>query len=147
MTQNARLAGLAPLLGEWTTTGKHPQLPGRTLRGHVSFELIEGGSFVRVRSTSVDREIPSGVAILGTDDGKGEGTMLYFDQRGVSRHYSFQIRDGQLAWWRDDPGFRQRFTVTVDPGGQRLSGKGEMSRDGAPWEGDLELEYEREGKP
>jgi len=31
----------------------------------------------------------------------------------------------------------------VQRGGQHLSGKGEMSRDGAPWEGDLDLEYER----
>ncbi len=142
-TQNPRLADFAPLLGEWTTTGKHPYLPGRTLRGRASFESIEDGAFVRVRSTSAEREIPSGVAIFGTDDAEGPGTMLYFDERGVSRRYAFEFREGALVWWRDDPAFRQRFTVTLHRGGNRLSGKGEMSRDGAPWEGDLELEYER----
>jgi Domain of unknown function (DUF4440) len=34
-----------------------------------------------------------------------------------------------------DPAFRQRFSISVQPGERRLSGKGEMSREGAPWEG------------
>lgn len=142
-TGNRRLSGFAPLLGEWATTGRHPQLPGRTLRGRVSFESIEGGAFVRMRSTSAEREIPSGVALFGTDDAEGGGTMLYFDERGVSRRYTFEIQDGELTWRRDDPGFRQRFVITVDGGGTHLSGKGQMSRDGRPWEGDLDVEYER----
>lgn len=144
-TQNPRLSAFEALLGEWTTSGTHPYLPGRSLRGRVSFEQIEDGAFIRMRSTSAEREIPSGVAIFGTDDAEGAGTMLYFDERGVSRRYAFEIRKGELSWWRDDPAFRQRFTISVQPGGRRLSGRGEMSRDGAPWEGDLELEYERVG--
>jgi hypothetical protein len=143
VTQNPRLADFAPLLGEWTTTGEHPYLPGRKLRGHVSFERIQDGAFVCMRSTSAEREIPSGVAIFGTDDAESEGTMLYFDERGVSRRYTFAFREGQLSWWRDDPSFRQRFTISLQSGGTRLSGKGQMSRGGAPWERDLELEYDR----
>ncbi len=147
-TENARLAAFAPLLGEWTTRGQHPHLPGRILRGRVSFERIEGGGFVCMRSMSAEPEVPSGVAIFGTDDAEGAGTMLYFDERGVSRRYVFEFREGEITWRRDDdPAFRQRFTITVQPGGQRLSGKGEMSRNGAPWEGDLGLEYERATAP
>jgi len=141
--ENTRLAAFAPLLGDWLTTGKHPHLPGRTLRGRVSFERIEDGAFVRMRSTSAEPEIPSGVAIFGSDDAEGAGAMLYFDERGVSRRYAFELREGELSWRRDDPAFRQRFTIRVQRGGQQLSGKGEMSRDDAPWEGDLDLEYER----
>ena|SRR5690349_3481134 len=143
-TQNQCLVAFGPLLGEWTTSGTHPYLPGRSLRGRVSFQRVEDGAFVRMRSTSAEREIPSGVAIFGTDDAEGAGTMLYFDERGVSRRYVFEFREGKLSWWRDDPAFRQRFTISVQPGG-RLSGKGEMSREGAPWEGDLDLEYQRAG--
>jgi len=141
-TENPRLSGLAPLLGEWTSQGSHPYLPGRTLRGTVSFERIEGGAFVRMRSTSAEREIPSGVAIFGTDDAEGEGTMVYFDERGVSRRYLWKVVEGEISWWRDDPAFRQRFTVSVHPDGRRLTGKGQMSRDGAPWEDDLALDYQ-----
>jgi hypothetical protein len=140
---NPRLGAFAPLLGEWTTRGTHPQLPGRSLRGRVLFEHVEHGAFIRMRSTSAESEIPSGVAIFGTDDAEENGTMLYFDERGVSRQYAFAIEDGKLSWWRDDPAFRQRFTITVQPGGQRLSGKGQMSKEGGKWEGDLDLEYER----
>jgi len=145
--QNARLAAFAQLIGEWNTTGRHPALPGRTLRGHVAFDYIEDGAFVRMRSTSAEPEIPPGVAIFGTDDAEGAGTMIYFDQRGVSRRYAFEIRAGELSFWRDDPAFRQRFTVTVHPDQRRLSGKGTMSRDGGPWEGDLDVEYERSPDP
>jgi hypothetical protein len=144
MTQeNARLSAFEPLLGEWITTGKHPMLPGRSLRGTTTFERIEGGAFVRMRSTSAEPEIPPGVAIFGTDEAEGEGTMIYFDERGVSRLYTFQFRDGELTWRRDDPAFKQQFTLSVHPGRKHLSAKGRMSRDGAPWEGDLELEFER----
>ncbi len=140
---NLKLAGFDPMLGAWTTRGRHPYLLGRTLRGRVTFERIEDGAFIRMRSVSEDPEIPSGVAIFGTDDAEAAGSMLYFDDRGVSRRYSFALRDGGLTWSRDDPAFRQRFTITVELGGSRLAGQGEMSREGAPWERDLELEYAR----
>jgi hypothetical protein len=48
-----------------------------------------------------------------------------------------------MTWSRDDPKFRQRMTFTIDADGSRIVSKGEMSRDGKPWEGDLELTYER----
>jgi hypothetical protein len=141
--QNPRLAAFAPLLGNWITRGTHPYLPGRSLRGRISFEHADDGAFVRMRSTSAESEVPSGVAIFGTDDAEGDGTMLYFDERGVSRRYAFSIREAELSWWRDDPSFRQRFTITLAPGEQRMSGKGQMSRDGGEWEADLAVEYER----
>jgi hypothetical protein len=144
---NSRLAAFEQMLDDWITTGKHPQLAGRILRGRVSFDRIDGGAFVCMRSSSAEPEIPSGIAIFGTDDAEGAGTMLYFDERGVSRRYAFEITEGELSWWRDDPAFRQRFTVRVQRAGQHLSGKGEMSRNGAPWEGDLDVEYERVSAP
>ena len=140
---NSRLAAFEQMLGDWITTGKHPQLPGRILRGRVSFERIEGGAFVCMRSVSAEPEVPSGIAIFGTDDAETAGTMLYFDERGISRRYAFEISAGELSWSRDDPAFRQRFTLRVQRAGQHLSGRGELSRNGAPWEGDLDVEYER----
>jgi hypothetical protein len=38
--------------------------------------------------------------------------MLYFDERGVSRHHDVSIHDNVLQWWRDAPGFSQRSTLT-----------------------------------
>ena len=88
-------------------------------------------------------EIPSGVAVFGSDDATGEYFMLYFDERGVSRKYDVSMGDGVLKWSRDAPGFSQRMTGTIVDGGRTIIGKGEMCRDGKSWEKDLDLTYTR----
>jgi hypothetical protein len=69
--------------------------------------------------------------------------MLYFDERGVSRKYEVTLRDNTWKWWRNAPGFSQRFTGTLVDGGRTIVGTGELSRDGTMWEKDLELTYRR----
>jgi hypothetical protein len=88
-------------------------------------------------------EIPSGIAIFGSDDSAAEYFMLYFDERGVSRKYEVTLRDHTWRWWRNTPGFSQRFTGTFIDGGRTIVGKGELSKDGSSWEGDLDLTYTR----
>jgi hypothetical protein len=140
---NAALAALAPLLGEWRTTGTHPLAPGTTFHGRTSFAWHEGGAFVLMRSEIDEPGIPSGVAVIGSDDAAGTVTMLYFDERGVSRRYTVEVGDGEVSWHRDEAGFAQRMVVTVAGDGGRLDARGTMSRDGGPWEDDLRLTYER----
>jgi hypothetical protein len=88
-------------------------------------------------------EIPSGVAIIGSDDSADEFAMLYFDERGVSRKYQISMQNNVWKWWRDFPGFSQRFTCTVSDDGRTMVGKGELSKDNLSWEGDLDLTYRR----
>ncbi len=114
-------------------------LPGRTLRGRVTFDWVESGAFLRWRMRMEDSEIPHGVAFFGTDDGSDEGAMIYFDVRGVSREYRWAFGDNVLRWWRDDPEFRQRIVLSFLDGGEAMEWKGEMSRQGAEWEPDLGL--------
>ena len=83
------------------------------------------------------------LAVFGSDDATGECSMLYFDERGISRRYEVSLRDNALQWWRDDPGFSQRFTGAISADGRTLVGRGEMSRDGGSWEPDLQLTYTR----
>jgi hypothetical protein len=137
------LKPLEPLIGEWRTTGKHPLVPGKTFHGRASFSWIEGGAFLIWRSEIDEPEIPSGTAIFGSDDAQGTISMLYFDERGVSRKYDVTISGEVMTWSRDDPKFRQRMTLTINADGSRIVSKGEMSREGKPREGDLELTYER----
>src|SRR3954464_4299098 len=85
---NPALSAVSILIGTWATTGKHPMVPGKTFHGRTSFEWIEGGAFLIMHSEIDEPEIPTGIAIFGTDDSTGECTMLYFDERGVSRSYS-----------------------------------------------------------
>ena len=83
-------------------------------------------------------------AYVGSDDQEGTFTMLYFDQRGVSRRYEVAMDGGVMHWWRDAPGFRQRYTLTVSADGETLQGRGELAREEDAWGPDLELTYTRE---
>ncbi len=87
--------------------------------------------------------IPSGIAIFGSDDATGEYFMLYFDERGVSRKYEVTMRDNRWKWWRNAPGFSQRFTGAFVDDGRTIIGKGELSKDGSSWKEDLQLTYTR----
>jgi hypothetical protein len=130
---NPALAPLVPLLGEWRTTGTHPLAPGTTFHGRTSFAWHEGGAFVLMRSEIDEPEVPSGVAVIGSDDAAGTFT----------RRYTVEVGDGEVSWHRDEAGFAQRMVLTVVGDGARLEARGTMSRDGGPWADDLQLTYER----
>jgi hypothetical protein len=140
---NPALGSWGILVGEWVTVGTHPHMPDVTLHGRTVFEWLEGGAFLMMRSEIDEPGIPSGLAIFGTDDVKGECSMLYFDERGVSRNYDASLDGNVLEWWRDDPGFSQRFVCTITDDGRSMVGTGEFSKDGGPWEPDLALTYTR----
>jgi hypothetical protein len=140
---NPSLGPLSVLVGTWNTIGTHPLVPGTTFHGRTSFAWIEGGAFLIMRSQIDEPEIPNGIAVYGSDDTTGEWSMLYFDERGVSRRYEVSLRDNAWRWWRNAPGFSQRFTGTIAADARTIVGRGELSRDGARWEPDLELTYTR----
>jgi hypothetical protein len=139
---NPALKPLSFLVGEWRTEGSHPMMPGKILHGRTSFAWSDGGAFLVMRSEIDEPEVPSAIAIFGTDDDAKECSMLYFDERGVSRRYMVAVRSDGLHWWRDAPGFSQRFVVRVVDGGQRMVGHGELNQ-GDRWEPDLQLTYTR----
>jgi hypothetical protein len=141
---NPRLAAFHPLIGSWTTVGHHALLPGVTLHGRATVEWHEGGAFVCMRSEFDEPEIPSGIAIFGDDD-QAEGlTMLYFDERRVSRRYEATMSRDGLRWWRNAPAFAQRYLLTVSPDGDTLHASGELAKDGGPWGPDLQVTYTRQ---
>ena len=140
---NPRLQPLSVLVGTWNTVGTHPLVPDKTLHGRTSFGWIEGGAFLRMQSQIDEPEIPTAIALFGTDDASDACSMLYFDERGVSRRYEVRVEGGEWRWWRDAPDFSQRFVGTIAPDGRTIVGRGEYSRDGGPWEPDLALTYTR----
>ena len=140
---NPALHPYAVLIGRWNTEGHHHLMPGVTLHGRTSFEWIEGGAFLMMRSEIDQPGVPTGVAIIGSDDALGEQYMLYFDERGVSRRCDVRMGDGTWTWWRDAPGFSQRYTFTFAERNRVMIGRGELSRDGSTWEPDLALTYTR----
>jgi hypothetical protein len=140
---NPALKKLDVLVGQWTTVGSHPLIPGVTLHGQTTFEWLEGGAFLIMHSEIDEPGIPSGVAVFGSDDTSGHIFMLYFDERGVSRQYEFRIEGNTWKWWRDHPDFSQRFVAIIEKDGNQMIGTGELSQDGSTWERDLDLTYTR----
>jgi len=140
---NPALKPFEVVIGEWKTTGSHPYLPDTVLHGRVSFEWLEGGAFLLLRSEIDEPRFPHGIEIFGSDDVEKKFFMLHFDERGVSRIYNVSMEGNQLKWWRDDPNFSQRITITIEDDGNKMISRGEMSRDGGAWEDDLELTYTR----
>jgi len=142
---NLALAQLSPLLGTWQTAGTHPLLPGTTFHGRTSFAWLAGGAFLIMHSEIDEPGIPSGIAVFGSDDTTGECSMLYFDERGVSRRYEASVQNGVWRWWRNTAKFSQRFAGAIAADGRSIVSHGELSRDGKNWEPDLQLTYTRVG--
>jgi len=142
---NPALEPFTALVGKWRTTGTHPLLPDKTFHGRTSFAWHEGGAFLIMHSAIDEPEIPDGVAIFGSDDEAGAYFMVYFDERGVSRKYDVLIAEHSFTWRRDSPHLSQRNTLSIEADGNTIVSRGEMSRDGDAWEGDLSLTYVRVG--
>ena len=140
---NPALRPLAPLVGVWRTTGEHPLVPGTTFHGRTSFEWHEAGAFLLMRSEIDEPEIPSAIALIGSDDAAGTFTMIYFDERDISRRYLVEAADAEVRWHRDEDGFAQRMVFTIAADGTHLDARGTMSHDGGAWEDDLQLTYQR----
>ena len=54
-----------------------------------------------------------------------------------------EVAAGVVSWHRNEAGFAQRMVLTIADDGARIDAQGTMSRDGGPWEDDLQLTYER----
>lgn len=140
---NPALQPFSILIGTWITTGTHGCVPDTMLHGHTSFAWVEGGAFLLMRSEIDDPRFPRGIAIFGSDDSEGAYYMLTFDERGVSRKYDMTLRDNLWTWWRNAPGFVQRYEGRIVDGGKTIIGTGALSKDGVSWEQDLDLTYTR----
>jgi hypothetical protein len=140
---NPALKPLSILIGNWSTTGTHPMIPDTILHGRSSFEWLENGAFLMWRSEIDEPGVPSGIAIFGSDDSAEAFSMLYFDERGVSREFEATLHDNVWKMWRNVHGFSQRSTGTIVDGGNAIIWQSELSRDDATWQKDLELTFKR----
>ncbi len=152
LPRNPILDHMEPLAGEWETQATHPLYPDTVVRGRATFEWLDGGFFLIHRSRNDHPDFPDSIAILGCGDSGETGTssdadpecfMQYFDSRGVFRVYRIGADPGVWRFWRDRPGFSQRYTCTIAPNGNTMVASGELCRDGSTWEQDLRVTYRR----
>jgi hypothetical protein len=131
------------LVGEWTMVGTHPGLPS-AVQGHSSFEWLRDGALL-VWHFDWDRGqgIPNAFSVIGHDDAVEPCSMLYSDDRGVSRIYQMSLAGGVWKMWRESADFSQRMTGTFSDDDNTITWHGELSRDGSNWEQDLSVTYTR----
>ena len=141
---NPAREALSILIGVWTleitSMSFHPD-PSAVVRGHSSFDWLEGGAFLIQHSEIADSDFPRSAAVIGPDDEAATYRMLYYDHRGVSRIYRMTFSGGIWTLWRDFPGFHQRFHGTFSEDGNTISAYWEKSTDGSNWEKDFDLTY------
>jgi hypothetical protein len=143
---NPALERLAVFVGDWkieiTSMSFHEDKTA-VVRGHASFDWIEGGAFLIQHSEVPDSDFPSSISIMGPDDSAETYSMLYFDSRGVSRIYQMSLSADIWKLWRDFPGFSQRFTATFSDDHNVMNARWEKSSDGSNWELDFNETYTR----
>lgn len=134
------------LVGKWDTELSNAAFlpkPTSTVHGEVSFEWLEGREFLLMRQGSRAAGPPYASWIIGRDESALDFTVLYSDDRGVSRVYSMSFRANLWKLWRQSPGFSQRFEGRVIDGGQSIIAQWEKSADGRKWEHDFDMTYRK----
>lgn len=155
---DSRSNPLDRLVGTWTTEATHPAMPGVVVHGTAVVEWLEGERFLTHRGRTDHPDFPDSLSVLGhmghdrvdgadgsvpADADESHLRMHYFDSRGVFRVYDASVDDAAWRWWRDAPGFSQRFTGLISADGDTITGRSQLCRDGVHWEDDLQITYRR----
>jgi len=138
--RDPQLAGFDVLIGTWASTAAH-RLMDEVVSGTCTWEWMDGGHFV-VHRTRYDHELlPDALCVIGVPEGGDGLVMEYFDTRGVRRTYTLALEDGVLSYWRDQPGFDQRYSATLDA--EAFEGMSQLAETPGEWMDDLKVTYRR----
>ena len=143
---NPALHEIAFLVGEWDLTLSNAAfLPGEDEQvvGHVEITPIESGMLLAIRQLGEAGVPPLASWVIGRDGSGAPYTVLYTDNRGVSRVYEMSFVDGKWAIWRDDPEFSQRFNAVVSADSRTVEGGWEKRHSDGGWEHDFDVRYVR----
>lgn len=129
------------LVGHWAMELSNASfLPNSsdTVTGHVSFEWVESGAFLRMY---MGNKPPDAIWLISRDEATLHYTVLYYDTRRVSRVYAMSFSDGIWKMWRNSPDFSQRFEGKFGDDGNTIKAHWEKSSDGSTWEHDFDVTY------
>ncbi len=143
--KNPALKSLEILIGEWEMELTNASfLPSKSdkVKGLSTFEAIENGGFLIERQGDIP--LPWSRCVIGRDDSDQNYSVLYFDDRGVSRKYEMSFNDNVWKKWRKAPSFWQRFEGKISKNGKTIKAYWELSTDnGKNWKHDFDLTYKR----
>ena len=144
---NPALADLRSLTGNWRMELYNAAFlpePAMRISGSTAIDWIEGGSALRIRQSDSERP-QAAIWIIGRDECEAGYSVLYADDRGVSRIYAMSLETTTWRMWRDTPEFSQRFDAHLEPSGDAIRGRWQKSTDqGATWEHDFNIDYVRD---
>ncbi len=140
--QNHTVQQLNDFVGEWDVMATHPQFPAG-VHGRCSFYWLEESDLLIWRSEFERPGPPSALSVIGYDNSARTFSLLYSDDRPVSRNYGMSIEGSTWKLWREAPDFTQRFTGTLSDDGNTISGLWETLVDPSDWKPDLHLVFTR----
>jgi len=138
------LKPLEPLVGRWETVIRWSEETRRLvggpveLKGEARFTPGEGGRFLHY-------QFGPSHWIIGRDDPSLEYTVLYSDDREISRVYRMTLSRGVWKIWRDSATFHQRFEAGLLRDGKRIKAYWDRSVDGKKWIHDFDIKYSKIG--
>ena len=138
-----RVPSLAPfdvLVGAWATEATHPMVDV-VVPGSTTFEWLDGARFLVQRSRNEHELFPDALGVIGVPEAGDRLVAEYFDSRGVRRTYGVSLDDGVLRFWRDSPGFDQRFSAVLRT--DAFVGLWQLAETPGDWQDDLRVTYRR----
>lgn len=121
-TAENALAALEPLIGEWTAEFWRPSGERWPGGGRSTFAWHPSKAHL-VWTSEVDLpEAPASTSIIGCDAANGTYSMLYADERGVSRTYDLTIDETGWTLSREGEPFAQQCVVEFADDGNTMEG-------------------------
>lgn len=143
---NPMLKPLGFLIGAWSLQLSNASFmpdPKMTIKGSAEVEALDEGDFIVMRQGTKGKGTPYATWIIGRDENSADYTVLYFDDRAVSRVYSMSLKSGTWKIWRSAPKFSQRFVGKVSKDKKTIRAVWEKSFDGKKWEHDFDMLYQK----
>jgi hypothetical protein len=130
------MSALDRLLGTWEFTMHHSAV-SETVTGRQRYERVLDGAFVLQHWMYYHPDFPDAMVLLSND------RYHYFDVRGITRVFDFEVDEAGWSMIRLDEDFSQRSTARFR-GPDAMESTGEVSHDnGVTWQPDFTMTYRR----
>ena len=133
---------LSPLVGTWDVTIRWSEATHRLAGGprevktRAKFSWLDRGGVLHY-------QIGPSHWLIARDQTDEQYTILYTDERRVSRIYHMSFARGVWKIWRSAPGFRQRFEGRLDGTGRTIVAKWDKAEGRKPWALDFDMVFRR----
>jgi len=145
MTANPALDQVQFLVGAWDMELSDAAFlpdPDAKVSGSVTVEWNGHGAALVMRMGD------TATWIIGRDESEPDYTVLYADDRGVSRVYRMSLTKSNWRIWRNTAEFSQRFDAEISSDQAEIKGSWQKSVDGGTtWEHDFKVRYSRPAQP